>query len=319
MSTAAVVPETRQLSGDDARQTLRSIGWGQLAKDSFRRLRVADGFSHARSLAYLTSLVVIQGVIAVVGLARVLHRGSVTAAIDATLRRAIPGPAGQVFTTAVTQAHHAAAEHRYTALYVGAFGALLTATVAMGQLERGLNRLYGVEQDRPTLKKYAVALVFALSVGALITAAFVCLALGRDLMQLSGSGATAWSIVRWPLGLALAGVAATVLFRWSPRRVQPHLSWLAFASVISVILWALVTVGLGLFLGSSSTFGVTYGPLAGIVALLMWSLLSNVALLYGAAMAAQLEAVRAGRRAPQDPEKVAESDPTSDPSPVVTS
>lgn len=321
MSTASAVPETRGLSGDDARQTLRSVGWGQLAKDSFRRLRVSDGFSHARSLAFMTSLVVIQGVIAVVGLARVLHKGGVSAAIDATLLRAIPGPAGRVLTSAVTQAHHMAAEHRYTAVYVGAIGALFTATVAMGQLERGLNRLYGVEQDRPTAKKYALAFVFTLSVGALIAGAFVCLALGRDLFPLSGNGAgaTAWSVVRWPLGLGLIGVAVTVIFRWSPRRVQPHLSWLAFGSVVSVVLWALVTAGLGLFFRSSSTFGATYGPLAGIVALLMWSLLSNIALLYGAALAAQLEAVRAGQRAPQDPQKVAESDPVSDPSPTVAS
>lgn len=321
MSTASVVPETRGLTGDDARQTLRSVGWGQLAKDSFRRLRVSDGFSHARSLAFMTSLVVIQGVIAVVGLARVLHKGGVSAAIDATLRRAIPGPAGRVLTSAVTQAHHMAAEHRYTAVYVGAIGALFTATVAMGQLERGLNRLYGVEQDRPTAKKYALAFVFTLSVGALIAAAFVCLALGRDLFPLSGNGAgaTAWSVVRWPLGLGLIGVAVTAIFRWSPRRVQPHLSWLAFGSVVSVVLWALVTAGLGLFFRSSSTFGATYGPLAGIVALLMWSLLSNIALLYGAALAAQLEAVRAGQRAPQDPQKVAESDPASDPSPPAAS
>ena len=44
----------------------------------------------------------------------------------------------------------------------------------------------------------------------------------------------------------------------------------------------------------SSTFGQTYGPLAGFVALLLWTLLASIALLYGVAIAAQLEAVRAG-------------------------
>ena len=321
MSTASVVPETRGLTGDDAWQTLHSVGWGRLARDSFRRLRVSDGFSHARSLAYMTSLVAIQGVIAIVGLTQVLHKGAVSDAIDATLKGAIPGPAGRVLTTAVTQAHQVAAEHRYTALYVGAIGAVFTATVAMGQLERGLNRIYGVEQDRPTAKKYAMAFVFTLSVGALITAAFVCLAFGKDLVPLSvhGVGTTAWSVARWPIGLGLTGLAVTAIFRWSPRRRQPHFSWLVFGSAVSVVLWALVTVGLGVFFRSSSTFGTTYGPLAGIVALMMWSLLSSIALLYGAALTAQLEAVRAGQRAPQDSQKVVESDPASDPSPEVAS
>ena len=36
------------------------------------RLRVADGFSHARSLAFVTSLVLVQAIIALVGLAAAL-------------------------------------------------------------------------------------------------------------------------------------------------------------------------------------------------------------------------------------------------------
>jgi len=237
--------------------------------------------------------------------------------IDAAVRRTIPGPAGHVLTTAVTQAHRVAAGHHYTALLFGVIGALVVATTAMGQLERGLNRIYGVEQDRPTWKKYGLALFFALSVGTLGAAAFVSLAFGRDLFISVHNDAltTAWSVARWPLGVGLAAIAVTVLFRWSPRRCQPRLSWLAFGSGISVVLWGLSTVGLGLFYGSSSSFGATYGPLAGVVALLVWSLLSSFSLFYGAAVAAQLEALRTGEPAPQDAEKVAESDPASDPTP----
>lgn len=316
MSTASLVPETRGLTGDDAWQLLRRIGWGRLVKDSFRRMRVADGFSHARSLAYMTSLIAIQGLIGVVGLASALHKGRVSAMIVAAVHQAVPGPAGQVLTTAVKQAQRVAAEHQYGALLIGLIGAVVTATLAMGQLERGLNRLYGVEQDRSTLMKYRLALVFTLSVGIFVALAFVCLAFGRDLILSTGNShlASVWSVVRWPLGFGSIAVAVTVLFRWSPRRKQPHLSWLAFGSGVSVFLWGLATAGLGLFYRSSSSFGTTYGPLAGVIALLLWSFLSSIALFYGAALAAQLEAVRAGEPTPQDAQKVVESDPDSDPS-----
>ena len=315
MSSAKLVPETRGLTGDDAWSVLKRIGWGRLAKDAFKRMRVADGFSHARSLAFLISLVAIEGLIGIVGLASVLHKGGVSRMIDAAVRRTVPGPAGHVLTTAVTQAHRVAAEHHYGALLFGVIGALVVATTAMGQLERGLNRIYGVEQDRATLKKYGLALFFALSVGTLGAAAFVCLAFGRELFFSIHNHAltSVWSVVRWPLGVALTAIAVTVLFRWSPRRRQPSLSWLAFGSGISVFLWGLATIGLGLFYGSSSSFGETYGPLAGVVALLVWSLLSSIALFYGAAVAAQLEALRTGVSPPQDTQKVKQSDPASDP------
>ncbi len=316
MSSANLVPETRGLTGDDAWAVLKRVGWGRLAKDAFKRMRVADGFSHARSLAFLISLVAIEGLIGIVGLASVVHKGGFSAMIDATVLRTVPGPAGHVLTTAVTQAHLVAAQHHYSALLFGVIGALVIATTAMGQLERGLNRIYGVEQDRPTLKKYGLALFFALSVGTLGAAGFVCLAFGRDLfISIHNHALTSvWSVARWPLGVVLTAVAVTVLFRWSPRRRQPSLSWLAFGSGISVFLWGLATVGLGLFYGSSSSFGSTYGPLAGVVALLVWSLLSSISLFYGAAVAAQLEALRTGEPAPQDAQKVAESDPASSPS-----
>ena len=79
----------------------------------------------------------------------------------------------------------------------------------------------------------------------------------------------------------------------------------------------IVTAGLGLFFALSKSFGQTYGPLAGIVALLLWSLLSAVAVLYGGAVAAQLEAVRAGARKPQDQEKVEHSEPDERANPSV--
>jgi YihY family inner membrane protein len=316
VSSATLVPETRDLSGDDAWKTLKRTGWGRLAKDAFKRLRVADGFSHARSLAFMISLLAIEGLIGIVGLASVLHKGNVSSMIDAAIRSAIPGPAGHVLTTAVTQAHRVAAGHHYGALLFGVIGALVVGTTAMGQLERGLNRIYGVEQDRPSLKKYGLGFLFALSVGTLVAAAFVCLAFGRNLFFTIHNQAltTTWSVVRWPLGVGLIAISVTVLFRWSPRRRQPHLSWLAFGSGISVFLWGLSTIGLGLFYGSSSSFGKTYGPLAGVVALLVWSLLSSVSLFYGAAVAAQLEGLRTGEPVPQDSKKVAESDPASNPS-----
>jgi uncharacterized BrkB/YihY/UPF0761 family membrane protein len=50
----------------------------------------------------------------------------------------------------------------------------------------------------------------------------------------------------------------------------------------------------------SETFGETYGSLAGLVALQLWTFFSALAILFGVAVAAQLEAVRAGVPEAQD-------------------
>jgi YihY family inner membrane protein len=310
MSTANLVPETWELTGDDARKTLASTGWLRLARDAFKRLRAADGFSHARSLAFATGLVFLQGIIAVVGLASALGKGPASDVIVRSIRAAVPGPAGHLLTQAVDQAHRAGASHRYVALLVGLIGAIVTGCTFMGQLERGMNRLYGVEQDRSLLRKYGLALLLTLSAGFLATVAFTAMALGGPIgSSLSNDqAARVWNWIRWPLALLLMTAAVALLFRWSPRRRQPAWSWLAFGATVSVGFWALATIMLSLFFRASTSFGQTYGPLAGILALLLWSLLSCIALLFGGALGAQLEAVRAGVSAPEDAEKVAESE-----------
>jgi YihY family inner membrane protein len=315
MSTANQVPETWGLTGDDARKTLERTGRWMLIRDAFKRLRYADGFSHARSMAYETTLVFLQGIIALVGLAGALGSGGLSSLIVKTLQKIVPGPAGTILTDAVQQAHKSGSSHRYLALIVGLAGALITGTTLMGQVERALNRMYGIEQDRPTGQKYGRAFVLTISAGILFVAAFAALALGRAISSsLSGhTASTVWNVVRWPLALGLLIAAIALLFRWSPRRHQPGWSWLAFGAIVSVVLLAIVTLALDAMFQISSTFGKTYGPLAGIVALMLWALLASISLLFGGAIGAQLEAVRGGRPAPQSAQKVTESEPNVDP------
>lgn len=320
MSTANQVPETWGLTGDDAKQTLERTGRWTLIRDAFKRLRYSDGFSHARSMAYATTLVFLEGIIALVGLASALGYGGLSDVIVKTLREIVPGPAGAILTDAVQQAHKEGS-HFSLALIIGLAGALITGTTLLGQIERALNRLYGIEQDRPTGKKYGRAFVLTISAGVLFVAAFAALGLGRAISSsLSDhTASTIWNVLRWPLALGLLIAAIALLFKWSPRRHQPGWSWLAFGAIVSVILLAIVTVALDAMFQISSTFGKTYGPLAGIVALILWSLLASVSLLFGAAIGAQLEAVRAGRPAPQSAKKVMESEPDVDPQVAVAS
>src|SRR4029450_6237200 len=101
MSTATSVPETYELEGDDALQTLRSTGWGQLAKDSFIRPGPPAAPSHSRSLAFQVMLTLLPFVIAVVGLATAMNVDQLRQLLTQTVDRLAPGPAGQICTPAL--------------------------------------------------------------------------------------------------------------------------------------------------------------------------------------------------------------------------
>ena len=310
MSTATPIPETWELDGEDARETLLTTGRRRLASDAFVRMRAADGFSHARSLAFVTTLVLLEGIIGLVGLASVVANHRFGNVVSDIVEQVVPGPAGEVLTQTVRQAHTAAATGQWFGLVFGLVGALVTATTLMGQMERVLNRLYGVERDRPTKEKYTRAFVLAVTAGFAASLAFVMLAFGHGLTHDGDSVVTnVWRVARWPVALGLMVAAIALLFRYAPRRHQPAWSWLAYGAGISVLGWALASAGLGLFFRWSSSFGDTYGPLAGTVGLLLWAFFAAVSLVYGASVAAQLEAVRAeGIAPPQEPPEWVEND-----------
>ncbi|HJR95850.1 MAG TPA: YihY/virulence factor BrkB family protein [Gaiellaceae bacterium] len=292
MSTAARVPETWELTGDDARETLASTGRLALLRDAVVRLRAADGTSHARGLAFAVSLVLVQALVIVVGFAVATGSAGFRALLLDTIQASAPGPTSDLLTNAVEQATRVGRQHRYLPLTIGLIGTLVTATVAMGQLERATNRIYGIEKDRPFTKKYSRALVLAVSAGLVIAVAFLLLAFGRGLVD-DGTLRSIWLVLRWPVGIVLVGVGLAVLFRWSPARRQPGWGWLAFGATISVVAWTLTTAALALVFGYAKTFGETYGSLAGLVALQLWTFFSALAILFGVAVAAQLEEVRA--------------------------
>jgi uncharacterized BrkB/YihY/UPF0761 family membrane protein len=252
MSTASCVRETWNLKGDDAWRTLAATGRLKLVRDAFVRLRAADGFSHSRSLAFATSLVLVQGLIALVGLAVELGQAGFNRTILGAIENAVPGPAGSLLVRVFAQAQQVGLEHRFLPLLLGLAGTLVTATTV-----------------------------------------------GRDLSRaVGGSSHLAWHVLRWPVALGLAAAAFGGILRWAPRRRQPHWSWLAFGGVIGVAGWTIVTVLFGVAFRASSSFGNVYGSLAGVVALQIWTFCSAVAIFFGAAIAAQLEAVRSGTHTP---------------------
>jgi YihY family inner membrane protein len=310
MSTASPVPEQPSIGFDELRETLQRTDDRELAKDAFQRLRAADGFSHARSIAFLTSLIFVQAVIALVGLAHAFSAGSFGTTIVDTLNSVVPGAANLLLKEAVEQARTTQVETAtsWLPLILGTLGAIITGTTLLGQIERAMNRTYGVERDRPTLQKYGRAAVLCLTAGGLTVLAFAIMTFGRELSRGPDPSAlvTIWNLVRWPLAAVLFAAATAAVYKWSPRRRQPHWTWLLGGAVVSVGFFVIVTVLLDALFQLSSTFGKTYGPLAGLVALSLWSYAVALGLLFGAALSAQAEAVRAGvpgptRDTPADP------------------
>ena len=310
MTTARTVPVTTEMDGDeldaeDAWHTVRRLGVRRLALDSFVRFRYGDGFSSSRALALQGSLAVVPFLLALTGLAADIDEEKPSRVLAAVIDAISPGSgSGDAMVSAVS-GDSTSEQAGEVALWFGLLFALFSMTTAMAQVERGTNRIYGIKRDRPAKHKYGRAAVMTALLAGPVGLGFLLLVAGSafaDAMAREyGWGDTltdTFDWIRWPVGIALLVLTIAVVLDHAPRRRQPGLSWLALGSGIAVVLNLLTTAGLALYVELSPSFGDIYGPLAGVFALLLWSLLSAMGLFFGTAVCAQLEAVRAGHPEP---------------------
>ena len=306
MTTARTVPVTTEMDGEeldaeDAWRLARRFGLARIAVASFQRFRYGDGFSHSRALALQACLAVVPFLLALTGLASDIDEERPARVVSQTIEAVAPGHGNSDALASAAAGANSSEDAGEIALGFGLLLALASMTAAMAQVERGANRIYGIRRDRPAPAKYGRAAVLTAVLAAPVGVGFLLLVAGGALGQALADGygwsegaLLAWRIARWPVGTALLVFAIAVLLDHSPRRRQPALSWLALGSSVAVVLTMLATAGLASYVKISSSFGSTYGPLAGIVALIVWSLLSAIALFFGIAVCAQLEALRAG-------------------------
>jgi YihY family inner membrane protein len=314
MTTARTVPVTTEMDGDeldaeDAWHIARRVGLGHLVVDSFVRFRYGDGFTNSRALALQTCLAVVPFLLALSGLAADLDAERPVRVVASVIQAVSPG-AGNRDALAGAVSGDSSEEAGELALVIGLVVAVVSMTAAMGQVERGLNRIYGIRRDRAAAAKYGRAFVLTGVLAAPLGVAFLLLIGGgafadamADEYGWSSRAVQVWNVARWPAGLALLVFVIAVLLNHAPRRRQPTLSWLALGAGTGVVLAGSATVGFAIYVRFAESFGEIYGSLAGIFGLLLWSLVSAMALFYGAAVCAQLEACRAGdpRPAYDDP------------------
>ena len=298
-----------ELDAEDAWVMARSIGVRRLAVDSFVRFRYGDGFTNSRALALQTALSVVPFLLALTGLAADIDSERPAQVIASTIQAVSPGSGEQDALAGAVTGSASSEEAGELALGFGLGFALLSMTTAMAQVERGLNRIYGIRRDRRAPWKYGRAGVMTAVLALPMGLGFLLLVAGgafADAMAerygWSEAAVTWWNVGRWPAGLVLLVFAIAVMLDHAPRRRQPSLSWLALGSGIAVVLTMMATALLAAYVHVGDSFGSTYGPLGGMFALLLWSLFSAIAFFYGAAVCAQLEACRAGTHEPAYPD-----------------
>ena len=279
-------------------------GWWHALRDAAKAYPANNLGDRAAALTYYSVLAVFPGLIVLIsllgvlgdqgtvdGLLRIIDDLGPSSAVD-TLR----GPLDQIVQ------HSSRAG---VALVFGSLLALYSASGYIGAFIRATNEIWGVEEDeRPFWKLRPLQVVITLAMVGLVAALLFALVLSGPLADAVGDelgiGDTAlkvWSIAKWPLLLVVVVLAIGMLYRISPDTRHEGLRWLLPGSALATALWLLASAGFSTYVSHFGSYSNTYGSLAGVVIFLIWLWLSNVAILFGAQFAAELERTAAAATA----------------------
>jgi len=123
---------------------------------------------------------------------------------------------------------------------------------------------------------------------ALVVTGPVATAIG-DATGLGDTVVTVWDIAKWPVIALVVVLVIAVLYYATPNVQQPKFRWISVGALVAFVTWIIASILFGLYVSMFSSYDKTYGALAGVVVFLLWLWITNLALLFGAELDAEVE------------------------------
>jgi membrane protein len=261
-------------------------------KRTIRGIRDTNASIVAAGVAFYAFLALVPALIAVVAIYGLVANPADVKDQISSFTSALPTDAQKLLSNQLSSITKSAGGGTGVAAIIAIGGALWSASSGIAALNTGLTVVNRETETRGFLKKRLLALVLTLFavVGILMMLALVvALPSVLDSIDITGIGSTVLELARWPLlaGVLLVGLA--VIFRYGPQRRRPRWRWVSPGAIVAVLVGLVASVGFSIYVSLLGNYNKTYGALGAIIIMLLWLYLMAFAVLFGAAMNAELE------------------------------
>jgi membrane protein len=276
---------------------VRVKAWGGVLKRIVRAFREDNLTDWAAALTYYAVLSIFPALVVMVSILGLAGDSATQSVLD-NLNQLGPGPATDIVSGAIREIGSSQGTAG-VALIIGLVAALWSASGYIGAFSRASNVIYEVEEGRPFWKlrplQLAMSLLLILLVAVSAIAVVVTGPLAEqvgELFGLEGTAVTVWDLAKWPVIVLIVITMLGVLYYGAPNVRQPRFRWITPGGVLGVSLWILASAGFALYVANFGSYNKTYGSLAGVIVFLVWLWISNLAVLLGAELNAELERAR---------------------------
>ena len=190
-----------------------------------------------------------------------------------------------------------------TAGFAAILGLVLAFWSASGYIAafmRASNAVYDVPEGRPIWKTLPIRVGVTAVIGVMLVLSAVIVVFTGDLARVVGDAiglgsvaVTTWNIAKWPVLVILVSLMFAILYWASPNAKTGGFRWVSPGGIFAVVLWMVASGAFAFYLANFANYNKTYGTLGGVIAFLVWLWISNIVILLGAELDAELERGRA--------------------------
>lgn len=287
-------PDPEDPGKPDSPVQLTKPSWKYIARRTLREFSDDQCTDLAAALTYYSVLALFPALLAVVSLLGLFGQQGKTDELVGVLSDMGAGSVADTIRGPLAQLTENSSAG--LALIVGVVGALWSASGYVGAFGRAMNRVYEIREGRPFWKLRPLMIVITLA--AVILAGLVAIGLVvsgplaraiGDAIGLGETAVTVWNIAKWPVLLFLAALVVAILYYATPNVRQPKFRWISVGAAVAIITWVIASALFGLYVSQFSNYNKTYGSLAGVIIFLLWLWITNLALLFGAELDAEME------------------------------
>ena len=179
---------------------------------------------------------------------------------------------------------------------IGLVGALWSASAYVGAFMRASNVIYETPEGRPIWKLRPLQMLITLVIVLLVALLALALVLTGPIVDavagplgISSTATTIWDIAKWPVMLAIVIMIIAGLYYSTPNVKLRGFKWVTPGSIVAVAVWLLASAAFAFYVANFGSYDKTYGTLGGVVVMLMWLWITNLALLFGHELNAERE------------------------------
>jgi membrane protein len=174
--------------------------------------------------------------------------------------------------------------------------ALWSASGYVGAFIRASNIIYETPEGRPFWKLRPLQIAVTLAMIVMMALLAVGLVLTGPVVEaiakpigLSSTAVDVWNVAKWPVMSAIFILMVDLLFYASPNAKVRGFRWVTPGAVVAIVVWAIASALFALYVANFGSYDKTYGTLAGLVVLLLWLWITNLAILFGHQLNAERE------------------------------